>query len=543
MLRKSIILVVVLSFCSSLLFAKTATAPTVGDGSSESPYEIGTFNNLYWIAVDAGRWSLYYIQTADIDASETSSWDDGDGEDPEGWSPIGDVTTKFTGLYDGAGYKIDGIYIDRSSVDFVGLFGQTNFATIEDLGVTNVDIVGRRYTGGLIGYGPGSTIYNCYSSGNVNGSNYAGGLIGRGPLVVSSCYSNCNVEGVSGCHGVGGLMGYGATNVSNCYSTGSVSGIGNGTSSEFGGLIGNAWSTVSNCYSTGSVSGTNANLSGCVGGSGTNVTNTFWDIETSGLSSSEGGTGKTTEEMKDIATFTDTDTEGLTIAWDFPGTLNDDAETNDYWDMDIPNGLLNGGYPFLNWENGTEIALPIELVFFTANYSRAAVTLNWETASETNNTHFLIYRNDIIIGTIDGAGTSSEPHEYEFMDKQVISGDTYIYTLADVSYANVETKYTDNAITISVPENDIPVEFVLKGNYPNPFNPRTAISYELSAISNVELSIFDMNGKKVVTLVNGSKPAGYHSVNWDASNVSSGIYFYSLQAGDFIETKKMVFMK
>jgi phosphopantetheinyl transferase len=90
---------------------------------------------------------------------------------------------------------------------------------------------------------------------------------------------------------------------------------------------------------------------------------------------------------------------------------------------------------------------------------------------------------------------------------------------------------------------NIPSAFLLHQNYPNPFNPITAISYELSAISNVDLSIYDMNGKKVATLVNGSKLAGYHSVNWDASNVGSGIYFYRLQAGSFVETKKMVFMK
>jgi len=90
---------------------------------------------------------------------------------------------------------------------------------------------------------------------------------------------------------------------------------------------------------------------------------------------------------------------------------------------------------------------------------------------------------------------------------------------------------------------NIPSAFLLHQNYPNPFNPTTAINYKLSTVSDIELSIFDMNGKKVATLVNGSKPAGYHSVKWDASNVGSGIYFYRLQAGSFVETKKMVFMK
>jgi hypothetical protein len=96
---------------------------------------------------------------------------------------------------------------------------------------------------------------------------------------------------------------------------------------------------------------------------------------------------------------------------------------------------------------------------------------------------------------------------------------------------------------IVFPEKGIPKEFVLDQNYPNPFNPITTINFQLSAVSNVELSIYDMNGKIVETLVRESKSAGYYKVIWDASNVSSGIYFYRLQAGNFVETKKMVFMK
>jgi type IX secretion system substrate protein len=92
-------------------------------------------------------------------------------------------------------------------------------------------------------------------------------------------------------------------------------------------------------------------------------------------------------------------------------------------------------------------------------------------------------------------------------------------------------------------EEILPDSYMLYNNYPNPFNPTTAISFQLSAVSDVKLSIYDMNGKKVATLINDNKPAGYYELNWDASNFSSGIYFYRLQAGDFIDTKKMVFMK
>ena len=192
---------------------------------------------------------------------------------------------------------------------------------------------------------------------------------------------------------------------------------------------------------------------------------------------------------------------------------------------------------------GTEIPTPITLTSFDYAINNGGVTLTWHTASETENSAFRIYRNNVLIAELDGAGNTSEPNTYEYTDDQIIPGNTYTYILADISYANEETKYTDKAVTISIPENNIPTEFSLEANYPNPFNPTTAISYQLSASSNVDLSIFDMNGKEVATLVNGSKPVGYHSVKWDASNVSSGIYFYRLQAGDFVDTKKMVFMK
>ena len=186
---------------------------------------------------------------------------------------------------------------------------------------------------------------------------------------------------------------------------------------------------------------------------------------------------------------------------------------------------------------------PVTISSVDVFLKKGNVQLEWITESETDNAHFLIYRNDKVIACIDGAGTTTEPHDYSFTDNTVVPGASYTYILADISYANKEVKHTDEAVTISIPENDIPQEFALDANYPNPFNPRTAISFKLSAISNVELSIYDMSGKKIATLVNDNMPAGYYERNWDASDFSSGIYFYRLQAGDFVNTKKMVLMK
>ena len=89
----------------------------------------------------------------------------------------------------------------------------------------------------------------------------------------------------------------------------------------------------------------------------------------------------------------------------------------------------------------------------------------------------------------------------------------------------------------------LPVEYSLSQNYPNPFNPETVIEFALQSQLKVSLIVYNLRGEKVAQLINRNMPAGMHRVNWDASNVSSGIYFYRLQAGDFVQTRKMVLLK
>jgi len=89
----------------------------------------------------------------------------------------------------------------------------------------------------------------------------------------------------------------------------------------------------------------------------------------------------------------------------------------------------------------------------------------------------------------------------------------------------------------------LPKEFALSGNHPNPFNAQTVIEYQLPVSSNVKLEVYNILGSKVATLVNREEVAGYSSVTWDASNVSSGIYFYKLSAGDYTETMRMILVK
>jgi len=102
-------------------------------------------------------------------------------------------------------------------------------------------------------------------------------------------------------------------------------------------------------------------------------------------------------------------------------------------------------------------------------------------------------------------------------------------------------KTTDT--TTSVDDEIIPTEFSLSQNYPNPFNPSTVISYQIPVITFVTLKVFDMIGNEVATLVNEEKQAGYHTVIFNAENISTGVYFYRLQAGEFVSTKKLILMK
>lgn len=183
--------------------AQTATAPA-GSGTSSDPYQIATLNNLYWVTKNSSSWDSNFIQTADINIAEDTTWDSG-----AGFSPIGSSGTPFTGTYDGNGYTIDSLHIDRNSANNVGLFGYTDGAVIKNLGLTNMKVTAIEFVGGIAGHAVDSTIIsNSYSTGSVTGvtnsSDYVGGLIGDSDngSTVSDCYSNASVSGILD---VGGL--------------------------------------------------------------------------------------------------------------------------------------------------------------------------------------------------------------------------------------------------------------------------------------------------------------------------------------------------
>lgn len=186
--------------------------------------------------------------------------------------------------------------------------------------------------------------------------------------------------------------------------------------------------------------------------------------------------------------------------------------------------------------------VPVELKSFSASVVGKNVTLNWSTATETNNRGFEIQRKSstgdfVQVAFVEGHGTSVEQQLYSYSDKNVESG-KYSYRLKQVDL-NGSFKYS-NIVEVNV---KVPNKFELSQNYPNPFNPTTTISYEIAKETIVSLKVYDVIGNEIATLVNETKPAGSYQVVFDAANLSNGVYFYKIQAGNFNATKKLILMK
>jgi parallel beta-helix repeat protein len=187
-------------------------------------------------------------------------------------------------------------------------------------------------------------------------------------------------------------------------------------------------------------------------------------------------------------------------------------------------------------------SIPVELISFTSSIINNSVSLSWITASELNNSGFDIEKsidntNWNKIGFVNGNGTSTEIHNYSYADQSPFIGNSY-YRLKQIDFDGT-TEYS-NIIEVTF---GAVSEFALDQNYPNPFNPSTKINYSIKEKSNVELKIFDLLGSEIVTLVNEEKSPGNYVVSFDASLLSSGVYLYTIKAGSFVQTRKMLLMK
>jgi len=213
------------------------------------------------------------------------------------------------------------------------------------------------------------------------------------------------------------------------------------------------------------------------------------------------------------------------------------------------NGTYSGGGTF---NNGP---LPVELTSFTASVLESKVILNWQTATEVNNYGFEVERTSPRpspqgeggeagrgwekIGFVQGHGNSNSVKEYLFVDGNVSNGKVS-YRLKQIDNDGKYEYSKEIEVDLITPN-----EFSLSQNYPNPFNPSTTIKFGLPKTSNVKLELFNILGEKIETLIDKEMEAGYHNYQLSIVNyqLTSGVYFYKIEAGSFSSVKKLLLMK
>lgn len=269
-----------------------------GAGTLADPYQVATAEQLNSVR---NHFDKYFIQTADIDLTSFVGVGGAGYNDGKGWLPIRSNSSD----YNGNNKTISNLKIHRPDEDGVGLF-YSNYGSIENVSLSNVDVIGNSYVGGLVGSNEAS-----------------GSFIGK---ITDSHVTTGSVKG-SGVD-IGGLVGFNTpeTEIKNSSSGASVSPNGSSIRENIGGLVGRNGGTISASHATGNVEG-KSQIGGLVGGGDDSsaVTDSYWDTETSLQTTSFGGIGKTTNEMKDQSTYT---------GWDFPATWNIDS-------------TINNGYPHL----------------------------------------------------------------------------------------------------------------------------------------------------------------------------------------------------
>ncbi len=187
-------------------------------------------------------------------------------------------------------------------------------------------------------------------------------------------------------------------------------------------------------------------------------------------------------------------------------------------------------------------AIPVELSSFTTSVSGNSVTLNWKTATETNNSGFAVQRKTsnsgwTNISFVNGNGTSTQTHEYSYTDNNLETG-KYSYRLKQVDLDG-SFGYS-NVVEANV---ETPARFELAQNYPNPFNPTTKIDFSVPANSNVKLTVYNVLGQQIAVLVNGFMKSGNHTADFNAAGFNSGLYFYKLESNGVSLVKKMMLVK
>jgi len=252
-----------------------------------------------------------------------------------------------------------------------------------------------------------------------------------------------------------------------------------------------------------------------------------------------------------------TDYSWTQMELDLSDYADDQQEVYLRWVM----GETDGGWTYCGWNIDDieifaydEVYQPIELASFEATYadSTDSVLLSWTTLFETDVIGFLLYRSEtddfavssIISSLIPGHGTTTNPHNYEFNDETAIVTNQYFYWLVVIDYGGGSSVYGSFIYDPNVSNDDEPVaQLISLQNFPNPFARRTEISYTLTRPENIKIQIYNLKGQLIETLLDENKPAGSHSLEWNAENASSGTYFMKLLTKEKAVVKKLVIIK
>jgi hypothetical protein len=363
--KLTIPLLILLAICFSALPAQAQYGG--GSGTANDPYLIYTAEEMNAVGTNGSDWNKHFKLMGDIDLADYTGAD---------INIIGQYTSydnnnPFTGVFDGNDCTISNFTRTSYSSDYIGLFGYVT-GTIKNLGLIkpNVDagvgnrvgslagtllngtiidcyakgavVSGGTYVGGLVGFNTG-IVTKCSSTGSVSGDAYVGGLVGQiGDGKVTMCYSTASVSGNRNVGGLTGKTSNEASEATHCYATGSVTG-----DRYVGGVAGQVErGAVYKCYSVGSVSGNRdvGGITGYIRAMG-RVVHSFWDTQTSGQSTSAGGTGKTTVEMQLVSTFTSS-------GWDFWNTWTICEEMNSpvlQWQIPAADFLCPDGVNFIDF--------------------------------------------------------------------------------------------------------------------------------------------------------------------------------------------------
>ena len=261
------------------------------------------------------------------------------------------------------------------------------------------------------------------------------------------------------------------------------------------------------------------------------------------------GNGNNTDSNVPVAVNASGCLSGKTITHIGSGSFHSIALASDEsvhtWGMNDQGQLGNGSGAYsINVPVGVNSPLPVEMTLFKATVDGSNVELIWQTATETKNYGFDVeirakaetsaWQN---IGFVPGNGNSNAPKSYSYTLKDVTAG-LHHFRLKQID-TDGSYEYSD-VIEVLV---GAPMEFSLSQNYPNPFNPSTSISFDVPLKSNVTLTVFNALGEIVQTLAMGTYEAGRHQVTFNAASLPSGVYFYRLQAGDFVQTQKMLLLR